>query len=144
LSDHPDWFGADVRRRLEFGAGSSATDYALARRTQTEVRKRCETLFESIDLLILPTVPIPAPAIEGIDSLEQAALLNRFASPFNLTGLPALSVPCGFTQNGLPIGLQIVARLWADAKALNAGYAYEQATDWHTRRAELSEDSGRA
>ena len=134
LRDHPELFAGDIRRRLEDGAKTSSTDYALARRTQTEARKRCELFFESHDLLILPTTPAPAPPIEGTDAIEQAALLNRFTSPFNLTGLPALSIPCGFTASGLPIGLQIVARAWADAKALNAGHAFEQATEWHTRR----------
>jgi aspartyl-tRNA(Asn)/glutamyl-tRNA(Gln) amidotransferase subunit A len=127
LREHPEMFGDDVRRRLMDGAKTSSTEYALARRTQIEVRKRCEHFFESHDLLILPTTPIPAPTIEGHDAVEQAARLTRFTAPFNLAGLPALSLPCGFTKSGLPIGLQIVARAWADAKALNAGYAFEQA-----------------
>lgn len=131
LKEHPDWFGDDIRRRLEDGAKTTSTEYALARRTQAEVRKRCELFFESYDLLITPTTPIAAPAIAGHDAVEQAGRLTRFTSPFNLTGLPALSVPCGFTSEGLPIGLQMVTRAWADAKALNAGYAYEQATEWH-------------
>ena len=130
LKEHPDWFGDDIRWRLEDGAKTTSTEYILARRTQAEVRKRCELFFESYDLLIVPTTPIAAPTIEGHDAVEQAGRLTRFTAPFNLTGLPALSVPCGFTKDGLPIGLQIVSRAWGDAKALNAGYAYEQATDW--------------
>jgi aspartyl-tRNA(Asn)/glutamyl-tRNA(Gln) amidotransferase subunit A len=133
LREHPDWFGEDIRRRLEEGARTTSTEYALARRTQAEMKKRFEAFFESYDLLILPTTPIPAPAIEGNDAVEQAARLTRFTAPFNLTGLPALSIPCGFTPSRLPIGLQIVSRAWAEAKALNAGHAYEQATEWHTR-----------
>lgn len=133
LREHPDWFGEDVRRRLTDGANTSSTAYALARRTQAEIRKRFEAFFESYDFLILPTTPIPAPTIAGHDPVEQAARLTRFTAPFNLAGLPALSLPCGFTASGLPIGLQIVARAWSDAKALNAGYAFEQATEWHTR-----------
>ena len=133
LKEHPEMFGDDVRRRLEEGAGWSATEYVLARRTQAEAKKRFELFFESYDFLILPTTPIPAPTIEGHDAVEQAGRLTRFTAPFNLTGLPALSVPCGFTNDGLPIGLQIVARAWGDAKALNAGYAYEQATEWHKK-----------
>ena len=143
LKDHPDWFSTDVRQRLEDGARTSSTEYALARRAQAEVRKRFENFFEMYDLLILPTTPVTAPPIEGTDSLEQAAVLNRFTSPFNLAGLPALTVPCGFTQSGLPIGLQIVARAWGDAKTLNAGYAFEQATEWHTRRPAISGDGRR-
>jgi aspartyl-tRNA(Asn)/glutamyl-tRNA(Gln) amidotransferase subunit A len=133
LKEHPDWFGEDVRRRLQDGAQTTSTEYALARRSQAEIRKRSESFFESYDLLILPTTPIPAPTIAGHDAVEQAARLTRFTAPFNLTGLPALSLPCGFTQSGLPIGLQIVSRAWGDAKALNAGYAFEQATEWHEK-----------
>jgi aspartyl-tRNA(Asn)/glutamyl-tRNA(Gln) amidotransferase subunit A len=137
LKEHPDWFGKDIRQRLEDGAKTTSTEYILARRTQAEVRKRCEHFFETYDLLILPTTPITAPAIEGLDALEQAARLTRFTAPFNLTGLPALSLPCGFTKNGLPIGLQIVSRAWADAKVLNAGYAFEQETEWHKQKPNL-------
>ena len=131
LKEHPELFGDDIRRRLEDGANTTSTEYILARRTQAEVTKRCELFFESYDLLIIPTTPIAAPTIEGHDAVEQAGRLTRFTAPFNLTGLPALSIPCGFTSEGLPIGMQIVARAWADAKALNAGYAYEQVTEWH-------------
>ena len=131
LKEHPDWFGEDVRRRLEDGAKTSSTDYILTRRTQSEIKKRFEQFFESHDFLITPTTPIAAPTIEGHDAVEQAGRLTRFTSPFNLAGLPALSLPCGFTKGGLPIGLQIISRAWADSKVLNLGYAFEQATEWH-------------
>lgn len=134
LKENPDWFGEDIRRRLEDGAKTTSTEYILARRTQAEVRKRCEQFFEAQDILIIPSTPIPAPKIEGNDAVEQAGRLTRFTAPFNLAGLPALSVPCGFTEDGLPIGLQIIARASADAKVLNAGYAFEQATEWHKKR----------
>ena len=138
LKEHPEMFGEDIRRRLEDGANTTSTEYILARRTQAEVKKRCELFFESYDLLITPTTPIAAPTIEGNDAVEQAGRLTRFTAPFNLAGLPALSVPCGFTKEGLPIGMQIVAAAWKDAKVLNAGYAYEQATDWQTLQLKLS------
>jgi aspartyl-tRNA(Asn)/glutamyl-tRNA(Gln) amidotransferase subunit A len=138
FKEQPDWFGEDIRRRLEEGARTTSTEYILARRTQTEVRKKCEQFFESYDLLILPTTPIAAPTIEGHDAVEQAGRLTRFTAPFNLAGLPALSVPCGFTRDGLPIGLQIVSRAWADARVLNAGYAFEQATEWHSQFPKLA------
>ncbi len=133
LKEHPEMFGEDIRRRLQDGAKTTSTEYILARRMQAEVRKRCELFFESYDLLITPTTPIAAPTIEGNDAVEQAGRLTRFTAPFNLAGLPALSMPCGFTKDGLPIGMQIVAAAWKDAKVLNAGYAYEQATDWHMK-----------
>ena len=137
LKEQPEMFGEDIRRRLEDGAKTTSTEYILARRTQTEIRKRCELFFESYDLLLTPTTPIAAPTVEGHDAVEQAGRLTRFTAPFNLAGLPALSIPCGFTKEGLPIGLQIVSRAWADAKVLNAGYAFEQKTDWHTRFPEV-------
>jgi aspartyl-tRNA(Asn)/glutamyl-tRNA(Gln) amidotransferase subunit A len=137
LKEHPEMFGEDIRRRLEEGAKTTLTEYILARRTQAEVRKRFEHVFESYDFLIIPTTPIAAPTIEGHDAVEQAGRLTRFTAPFNLAGLPALSLPCGFTKEGLPIGLQIIARAWADAKVLNIGHAFEQVTDWHNKVPEV-------
>ena len=134
LKEHPDWFGADVRQRLEMGAALTSSEYALARRTQAEVKRQCEVLLNLYDILILPTTPIPAPLFEGEDAVQRARQLTRFTAPFNLTGLPALTVPCGFTKDGLPIGLQIVSRAWNEAGALRTGYAFQQATDWHTRK----------
>ncbi|MFZ5911747.1 MAG: amidase [Chloroflexota bacterium] len=130
LEKQPELFGADVRQRLEAGRALSSTEYSLARRTQVEVRRRGEGFFSRYDVLLLPTTPIPAPLIEGDDAIERARLLTRFTAPFNLGGLPALSIPCGFTKDGLPIGLQIVSGAWQEARALQAGQAYEQASAW--------------
>jgi aspartyl-tRNA(Asn)/glutamyl-tRNA(Gln) amidotransferase subunit A len=138
LKTHPDWFGEDVRRRLETGAVCAATEYAATHRTQAVVRRQLEIYFEENDVLILPTTPIAAPLIKGQDAVEQARRLTRYTAPFNLTGLPALSVPCGFTQAGLPVGLQIVGAPWTEALVLRVGHAYEQATDWHARTPPLS------
>ncbi len=134
LAVHPDWFGADVRQRLEEGAALTSSEYALARRTQAEGRRRFEMFFAKNDLLLLPTTPIPAPPIEGTDAIEAARQLTRFTAPFNLTGLPALSLPCGLTGGNLPIGLQIVSKHWGEAKVLQAGHAFEQATKKHNFR----------
>jgi aspartyl-tRNA(Asn)/glutamyl-tRNA(Gln) amidotransferase subunit A len=101
------------------------------------LRRQFEQFFTRHDLLLTPTTPVTAPLIEGPDAVEQARLLTRFTAPFNLTGLPALSLPCGFTASGLPIGLQLVARPWAESTLLRAGQAYQQATDWHLRRPPL-------
>ena len=143
LDEHPDWFGADVRQRLETGRGFSSTEYSLARRTQAEMKHRFVQFFKRYDFLLLPTTPITAPQIEGIKSapkeyaVEQARRLTRFTSPFNLTGLPAISVPCGFNQRGLPIGLQIAAKAWDEAALLRAAHAYERETNWGTHRPSL-------
>ena len=133
LMEHPNWFGEDVYQRLQNGAALSSSDYVLARRKQAEGRRWFETFFEKFDILILPTTPVPAPTIDDTGAIEAARQLTRFTSSFNLTGLPALSVPCGFTEMGLPIGVQIVSKHWAEAKVLQAGHSFEQATEWHKR-----------
>lgn len=125
LVEQPQGFGKDVLTRLQTGAAYTSTEYALARRTQTELRHQFIHFFEAFDLLLMPTVPIPAP-FRGADAVERARLLTRFTAPFNLSGLPALSLPCGYTQQGLPIGLQLVGAPWAETKVLRAAYAYEQ------------------
>ncbi|MBI3161280.1 MAG: amidase, partial [Chloroflexi bacterium] len=78
LREHPDWFGADVRQRLEIGAAFTSSEYSLARRTQAETKRRCELLFEEYNILLLPTTPILAPALEGENALERARQLTRF------------------------------------------------------------------
>ncbi len=126
LAQHPEWFGEDVRQRLERGRATSSTDYVLARRTQSEVRRYFELFFREFDLLLLPTTATTAAPIEGLDSAAYAPKMTRFTSPFNLTGLPALSLPCGKDERGLPIGVQLVAGHWQEAKLLRAAYALEQ------------------
>ena len=94
LKEHPEMFGDDIRRRLEDGAKTTSTEYILARRTQAEVKKRLELFFEAYDFVLTPTTPIAAPTVEAHDAIEQAGRLTRFTAPFNLAGLPAISVPC--------------------------------------------------
>lgn len=137
MKEHIDWFGADVRQRLETGAAITSSEYSLARRKQAEVKRRCELLFDEYDVLLLPTTPISAPVLEGENAIERAKLLTRFTSPFNLTGLPALSMPCGFTKEKLPIGLQIVSRAWNESGVLRTGFNYQQATEWHKQKPPL-------
>lgn len=135
LEKNPELFGADVRQRLETGRDLPSGTYILARRKQAEVRRRSERFFRDYDAMLLPSTPIPALPFEEIEnSASQAPALTRFTAPFNLAGLPALSIPCGFTKIGLPIGLQIVSGPWQEAKVLRAGYAFEQETEWHKRK----------
>ena len=138
LAEHPDWFGEDVRQRLQTGAAFTSTEYALARRTQTEGRRRFEAFFEKYDLLVLPTVPVTAPPIEGSQALEAARQLTRFTSSFNLTGLPALSLPCGLAPDGMPIGLQLAAGPWQEARLLRAAHAFEKNSTWHSETPPLA------
>jgi aspartyl-tRNA(Asn)/glutamyl-tRNA(Gln) amidotransferase subunit A len=134
LESSPEGFGDDVRERLKAGAAFTSTEYILARHTQSLLRHQYNRFFDDFDILLTPTTPVAAPPIDGPDAVEQATRLTRFTAPFNITGFPALSIPCGFTEGGLPIGLQIVSRPWSEAAVLQAGYAYEQATEWHKQK----------
>ena len=140
LASRPGDFGEDVLQRLQSGAAYTSSEYVLARRTQTALRRQFELFFDEYDILLTPTTPIAAPPLEGPDAVEQARTLTRFTAPFNLTSLPALSLPCGFTAEGLPLGLQLVARPWAEAAVLRAGQAYEAATEWHARRPKIPDE----
>jgi len=134
LEENPNGFGSDVLQRLQMGAARPLSEYVLMRREQSRLRRLYERFFEGFDILITPSTPVVAPPIEGPDAIEQARLLTRFTAPFNLTGLPALSLPCGFSADGLPIGMQIVGRPWAEAAVLRLAHAYEQSTEWHEKR----------
>ena len=133
LESQPQDFGADVLERLRYGLACSSLEYSFARRIQTLARHQFGRFFADFDILLTPTTPVTAPLIAGPNAVEQARLLTRFTAPFNLSGLPALSLPCGFSREGLPIGLQIIGPAWGEARLLRAARAYEQATEWHTR-----------
>jgi aspartyl-tRNA(Asn)/glutamyl-tRNA(Gln) amidotransferase subunit A len=133
MLEHPSGYGEDVLERLETGAAFSVLEYVDARRTQSVLRREFERFFDSYDVLLTPTTPVVAPLRMNSDALTWAGQLTRFTSPFNLTGLPALSVPCGFSGEGLPIGLQIISRPWNERGLFRAGYSYEQAAGWKDR-----------
>jgi aspartyl-tRNA(Asn)/glutamyl-tRNA(Gln) amidotransferase subunit A len=135
LQTRPQDFGDDVFQRLQSGAKTTSTEYVLARRMQSKMRRYFEMFFNHYDLLLAPATPVVAPFLAGQDAVEQARRLTRYTAPFNLAGLPAISLPCGFNSEGLPIGLQIITKAWAEADVLRAAYAYEQATTWHTQKA---------
>jgi aspartyl-tRNA(Asn)/glutamyl-tRNA(Gln) amidotransferase subunit A len=133
-------FGDDVRVRLERGFFVPATDYLLALRAREFLTRSFETSLVPVDALVMPTTVAVASPIGGEEStpsersLAMSIELTRMTNPFNLTGLPALSVPCGFTRDGLPVGLQIVGRRHDEATVLRVGEAYQRVTDWHLRR----------
>ena len=126
LSENPQGFGQDVLKRLQTGSAYTSTEYSLARRMQTILRCKFNEFFKEFDLLLTPTTPITAPVRGSADAVERARLLTRFTAPFNLTGLPAISIPCGLSKDNLPIGLQIVGKPWTEAKLLFAAELYEQ------------------
>jgi aspartyl-tRNA(Asn)/glutamyl-tRNA(Gln) amidotransferase subunit A len=94
---------------------------------QTILRCQFNEFFNEYDLLLTPTTPITAPKRGAVDPVDRPKLLTRFTAPFNLTGLPALSVPCGWSSEKLPIGFQVVGKPWDEVKVLTAGRLYEQA-----------------
>ena len=140
LRERPDDIGDDVRQRFEVGSLTSALDYLKAQRARVAFNARMAEAMRTYDVLLAPTNTFAAPPIgerESIvagDAHPTRTLLARLTRPFNLTGQPAVSVPCGFDANGMPIGMQIAARAWHEATALRVAHAYEQATEWHTRR----------
>ena len=125
--------GADVLTRLRTGQTFTGTEYALARRDQSELRREWFGILHEHDVILSPTTPIAAPAREGQDAVAAAQRLTANTAPFNLTGLPAISIPCGFTQSGLPIGLQLAAGPWRERLLLRVARAYEHVTPWHER-----------
>ncbi len=135
----PEKFGTSVRRRMLEGAFLSAADYIAAQRARTVLNEQIRANFSRVDVFATPAAPRPPEAFATLDPGE-TNLRPSFTNPFNLTGLPAISVPCGFTAGNLPAGLQIVAPPFADSLVLRVAYAYEQATGWHHRRPELKSD----
>jgi aspartyl-tRNA(Asn)/glutamyl-tRNA(Gln) amidotransferase subunit A len=139
LREQPESYSNAVRERLELGAVTPAVSYIQG----LQVRRRFIDMFlaamEPVDMLVTPTGPTAATLLEGdlitgdgADPQVLAALIH-FSGPFNLTGFPAVSVPCGFTPGGLPVGMQLIGKPWQEGAILAAGHAYQQETDWHRR-----------
>ncbi len=129
----PELYQPETLRRIRLGETISAAEYIHRRRQLDEERRRASEIFAEIDLLVTPTTPIPAPAIADLKkdpaALRPAELiLLRNTRPFNVWGLPAISVPCGATRAGLPIGLQIAGPPWGEGSVLGFAHRYEQAT----------------
>ncbi|MFB3053233.1 MAG: amidase, partial [Dehalococcoidia bacterium] len=123
LAERPQDYGEDVRARLERGLLYPAVSYVQAQRFRSLIVEEWrQKVFDRVDLLVVPTTPVPAPSLDENDR-QTTRTLTRFTGPFNLTGLPAISIPCGFTNGGLPIGLQLVGRWWDEATVLRAAHA---------------------
>jgi aspartyl-tRNA(Asn)/glutamyl-tRNA(Gln) amidotransferase subunit A len=138
FQEHPELYGAAIRNRLTTNASITGMDYARDRYRQLELQAGVRRLFGEVDLFLTPTSVIPAPEIDSIDvSTSSPTLLGRNTSPFNVLGTPTISVPCGLTSEGLPIGLQLSGRWWEEGLVLRAAHAYQQVTDWHRRRPPL-------
>jgi aspartyl-tRNA(Asn)/glutamyl-tRNA(Gln) amidotransferase subunit A len=139
VAKSPDLYQPETLRRIRTGEKVTTGEYIERRRELEWARRSIRNVFADVDLLITPTIPMPAPSISELkstpDALRPAELkLLRNTRPFNVWGLPAISIPCGFTQSGLPIGLQIAGSHWREDLLLQVAYAYEQATAWHKRK----------
>ena len=138
-----DYYGADVRERMRLGLLVSATAYLKAQRVRAVLVRDLERIFRHVDVLVTPTSAIPAPKLDagsgevGAPMSAMRSALRRLTQPFNVTGSPAVTVPCGFSRDGLPVGLQLVGRPFDEARLLNLAYAYEQSTPWKDRHPAL-------
>ena len=100
-------------------------------------QRQIEEVLTRYDVLLAPMCGGAAPLIAESDGVETTRALTRFSYPFNLAQTPVISIPCGFTEERMPIGLQVAARYWNEALVLRTAWAYQQATDWHLRRPAL-------
>jgi len=134
----PELYQPETLRRIRSGEKVTAAEYTQHRRELEEARRGIGKIFADVDVLVTPATPIPAPLISDLKASPEALrpaelMLLRNTRPFNVWGLPAISVPCGFTEGGLPIGLQIAGPPWREDLVLRLAHAYEQATAWHKR-----------
>jgi aspartyl-tRNA(Asn)/glutamyl-tRNA(Gln) amidotransferase subunit A len=140
----PELYQPETLRRIRTGEDISTGEVEQHRRELKQIRSEVHKVFEGVDVLVTPTTPVPAAAIDELkqdpDLLRpHELLLLRNTRPVNVWGLPAISIPCGFTTAGLPIGLQIIGPHWKEEGVLRLAYAYERATNWHQRTPGLVE-----
>ena len=140
----PELYQPETLRRIRTGEAISGAELEQQLRELKKIRSEIGKVFNDVDFLVTPTTPVPAPLIAELkqnpDLLRpREILLLRNTRPVNVWGLPAISVPCGFTEAGLPIGLQIIGPHWEEGRVLQLAYAYEQATAWHKRSPRLVE-----
>jgi aspartyl-tRNA(Asn)/glutamyl-tRNA(Gln) amidotransferase subunit A len=135
LADAPEGFGADVLERLRLGQAVTSRVYADAMRARERWQRRLDGVFAESDVIVTPTCPTPAPFIaDSARMIETTRGISRFTYAWSMAGVPALSVPCGFTAAGLPGGLQLVGPRFEEARILALGAHYQLATNFHRRR----------
>jgi aspartyl-tRNA(Asn)/glutamyl-tRNA(Gln) amidotransferase subunit A len=127
-----------VLRRLRLGLDISGRDYAAARRWLAQWRRDLREMFKDVDLLLTPTTPIVAPLRKAsADMVQTTQALARFTVGIGCAGLPALTLPCGFGEAGMPIGAQLVAKWLDEALLFRAGCAFQKGTEFHLARPPL-------
>lgn len=137
LDGRPGDYDPAIRERMEAGRDMTAVDYVRALNRRRSYSELFEKAMESVDLVAVPTLPVVAPRIQdsevyvgrGLEDVRVALL--RLTRPGNLTGLPSISVPCGFSRDNLPVGLQLIGKMWNEERLLSVAYVFEQATCWH-------------
>ena len=137
LQSQPEKYGRWTRLQIVSGAIYSAADYVQAQRVRSLIKREVADAMRDLDVLVMPTAIGTAPTFESYDP-DGMLKSPSFMAIWNLTGQPAASICCGFSEAGLPIGLQIVGKPFDDATVLSVGDAYQQITDWHTRAPSLS------
>jgi len=142
-STRRDGFGAEAKRRIILGTYSLSSGYydayyLKAQKVRTRIKEDFDRVFKDYDCIVTPTSPTPAFKLgERLDDPLNMYLSDIFTISANLAGIPAISIPCGFTSKGLPIGLQIIGKPFEEATLLRAAYAYEQSTEWHLMKPEI-------
>ena len=136
-------FGREVKRRILLGAyalsaGYYDAYYLQAQKVRTLIRREFDRVFADYDLIVAPTAPTVAFRAGEITDPYQMYLNDIFTIPANIAGLPAISVPCGFAEHGMPAGLQLIGNRWDEATVLQGAHGYERATEWHLRRPSLA------
>ena len=138
LAKTPELYQPSIRERLRAGREVTAVAYIEGRRELVQLRHEARKMFASVDVLVTPTAPIPPRTIAEAATDDPLKIPRppdlRNTAPFNINGLPSMSIPCGFTRAGLPIGLQITGPPGGEAVVFQLAHAFEQATEWHTRR----------
>ena len=143
IEKHPELYLPETLAKLRLGAGIDMGTYIKARLKLDQLRREAPKIFAGVDVLITPTTPVPPPKASEMPAkfeevMAKDGLLWRNTRPFNLSGLPTISIPCGFTKAGLPIGLQLSGAPWREADVLRLAHAYQETTSWHTRRPEVT------
>ena len=134
IRDQPQNYGEGIRTRIYMGALVTAADYQRGQRLRARLRREVMALLDRVDALIFPGHAAPAQRFEDVQTGQIIVSGSRYTNVWNLLGLPAVVVPCGFSRDGLPVAIQIVGRPFDEATVLRVARAYERATDWHKRR----------
>jgi aspartyl-tRNA(Asn)/glutamyl-tRNA(Gln) amidotransferase subunit A len=147
IAKTPELYLPETLGKLRLGAAIDMDTYVTARLGLDQLRRNAPALFRQVDVLLTPTTPVPPPETSALpttfdDIMANDAVLWRNTRPFNFLAFPTISVPCGFTRSGLPIGLQLSGAPWQETELLRIAHTYEQAAQWRTRRGRLPVVSG--